>query len=196
MSKDCSVKISISSSPLFLSIFILLFSGSFILSTGKTVYSQTENKDRQAPLHISSDKMIALKENAVIEFVGNVKATQTDSEMIADSIKIYFSENTLKDEKKENKNPAQGSIKQIVSTGNIKFTSGERKAFADKAVYTAADGTLILTGDAPKLITGTSFVTGKKITLFRDQDRVVVESDGKKRVEALLNPEDTSTEKP
>jgi lipopolysaccharide export system protein LptA len=33
-------------------------------------------------------------------------------------------------------------------------------------------------------------VTGTKITLFRKQDRVLVESDGKTRVQALFNPED------
>ena len=36
---------------------------------------------------------------------------------------------------------------------------------------------------------------GKKITFFRQQDKVIVESDGTKRVEALFNPEDNVTKK-
>jgi lipopolysaccharide export system protein LptA len=132
--------------------------------------------------------MIAQKNTSMIEFIGNVKVTRADSVVFADSIKIYFMD--------DNKNKdAQNNIKKIISTGNVKYTAGERKAFADKAVYTTQDGILVLTGKSPKLITGSSFVTGKKITLFRNQDKVLVESDGTKRVEALFNPEDNITEK-
>lgn len=72
----------------------------------------------------------------------------------------------------------------------MKYTAGDRKAFADKAVYTAQDEILILTGKTAKLMTGSSFVTGKKITLYRLEDKVIVESDGNNRVEALFKPED------
>jgi len=85
-------------------------------------------------------------------------------------------------------------IKQVVAVDNVEYTAGNRKAFADKAVYTAADDTLILTGREVRLLTGTSWVSGKKITLFRNQDRVMVESDGKSRVQALFNPEDRPAE--
>lgn len=204
MSKEYSVKILIFNKSVLLVFLPLLIIGCFIFSNIRSVHSQDRDNDRQAPLHIISDRMIATKENSMVEFVGHVKATQADSVVTAESIKIFFSEDAQKNTPPENKNPEnknqenspQGNIKQIVSTGNVEYTSGERKAFADKAVYTSADGTLILTGNSPKLVTGTSFVTGKKITLFRNQDKVLVESDGSKRVEALFNPEDNPTEKP
>jgi len=134
--------------------------------------------------------MIAQKDSSMVEFIGNVKATREDSVVFADSIKIYFvDDNTNKD------SSAQSNVKKIVSTGNVRYTAGERKAFADKAVYTTHDEILILTGKSPKLITGSSFVTGKKITLFRKIDKVIVESDGAKRVEAFFNPEDNIQDK-
>lgn len=150
--------------------------------------AQDQEKLDNEPLHVISDKMIAQKESSMVEFIGNVKATRVDSIVFADSIKIYFNE-----ESKDN--DTQSNVEKIVSSGNVKYTAGERKAFADKAVYTSVDEILVLTGKSPKLITGSSFVTGKKITLFRKQDKVMVESDGTKRVEALFNPEDKITEK-
>lgn len=120
----------------------------------------------------------------MVEFIGNVKATRLDSIVYADSIQVYFNEDSQDTENNQN------NVKKIISTGNVKYTAGERKAFADKAVYTTKDEILILTGKKAKLQTGTSFVTGSKITLYRLEDKVLVESDGQNRVEALFNPED------
>ncbi len=154
---------------------------------------QTQTNDSTtASLHVISDKMVGEAGTSFIEFIGNVKATRLDSTVLADSIKIYFN---VEDKNKTDNDDTQGNVKKIVATGNVEYTAGERKAFADKAIYTTLDEVLILTGKAPKLLTGSSFVSGKKITLFRKQDKVIVESDGSKRVEARFNPEDNITEK-
>ncbi|MBU8849293.1 MAG: hypothetical protein KOO64_07085 [Desulfobacterales bacterium] len=190
MSGELSVKTSIlcKSTPGFL--FSLVFICFILLLKTNTGYSQTLPEADKEPLHVISDRMIAQEDASMVEFIGNVKATRVDSIVFADSIKIYFVGNN-----KDKDGPAQSNVKKIVSTGNVRYTAGERKAFADKAVYTTKDEILILTGKSPKLITGSSFVTGKKITLFRQQDKVIVESDGTKRVEAFFNPEDNITDK-
>lgn len=169
-------------------LFSFLLLGSVCFNRQLPAYAETQKSVDAVPLQIISDKMIAQQDTAMVEFIGNVKATRIDSTIFADSIKIFFSDVKEKD--------AQTNVSKIVSTGNVKYTAGERKAFADKAVFTTQDEILILTGNSPKLVTGSSFVTGNKITLFRKQDKVIVESDGSKRVEAVFNPEDTITEKP
>ncbi len=152
-------------------------------------YSETKF-DKDIPIHVVSDKMVAQKDNSMVEFIGNVKATRDDFTILADSIKIFFTQ------KSDTKNDtSQNNLKKIVSTGNVRLSTGERKAFADQAIYTLKDEIVILTGKSPKLVTGSSFVTGKKITLFRNQDKVLVESDGTQRVEALFNPEDNPENK-
>ncbi len=168
----------------------LIISFSFFLFTG-LAYSEEKKEPEDSPIRITSDKMTAEKGSSMVEFIGNVEATQEDSILLADSMKVYF----VTDKKKSKKDDAQSNITKIVSTGNVRYTAGDRKAFADEAVYTTADEVLVLKGTAPKLIQGTSFVTGKKITYFRKQDKVIVESDGQKRVEALLNPEDKPDKK-
>lgn len=144
---------------------------------------ETDKALAEKSLHIVSDKMVALQDSSMVEFMGNVKATREDSVILADSIKVFFqTSDTGKDD--------QSRVKKIISTGNVEYTSGERKAFADQMVYTTEDEVLVLTGKSPKLLTGKSWVTGKKITLFRKQDRAVVESDPKSRVEAFFDPQD------
>jgi lipopolysaccharide export system protein LptA len=157
----------------------------------ETTPDKKVNKDKIAadkPLHVTSDKMIAHKDTSMVEFIGNVKATRDDAVIFADSIKIFI-------HTAETKKQAQTDLKQIIATGNVEYTAGERKAFADKAVYTTQDEILILTGETARLITGKSHVTGKKITLFRNEDRAIVESDGKTRVQAIFNPEDQKPKK-
>lgn len=212
MLKENSVKILTSRNPANL-FFAILLCGLFFFSV-PVVFAQTETKttpptlkkkitidkkvtidkkpttDKQAankPLHVTSDKMIAHKDTSMVEFVGNVKATREDAIIFADSIKIFI-------HTAETKKEGQTDLKQIIATGNVKYTAGERKAFADKAVYTTQDEILILTGESAKLITGKSHVTGNKITLFRNEDRAIVESDGKNRVQAIFNPEDKNPE--
>jgi len=170
-------------------LFYLIFFGFTLIWQITAAEAQTQAKVKNSPLHIVSDQMVAQKDTSMVEFIGNAKATREDSIVFADSIKIYF-----EDDNKDKGRNAQNNIKKIVSTGNVRYTAGERKAFADKAVYTTKDEILILTGESPKLITGSSFVTGKKITLFRIQDKVLVESEGSKKVEAFFNPEDKTTE--
>ncbi len=168
---------------------LILFCFALFLKSN-LIFAQTSIETNQQPLHIVSDQMVAQQSSSMVEFSGNVKAVLNDSTVFADSIKIYFNADKDNDDKNKKKTDEQNSIKKIISTGDVKYSAGERKAFADKAVYTTIDDKLVLTGKSPKLITGSSFVTGKKITFYRTHDKVIVESDNKKRVEAFFNPED------
>lgn len=188
MLKEGSVKISIFCKSIQKYLFLIALACFALFLTSSFGLAETSNEKSQGPINVVSDKMTAQEKSSMVEFSGNVKAVMEDSTLFADSIQIYFNDN-----KKEKESAAQNSVKKIISTGNVKYISKERKALADKAVYTTKDEILVLTGKSPKLITGSSFVTGTKITLFRKEDKVIVESDGAKRVEALFNPEDNIT---
>ncbi len=142
----------------------------------------------EKPLQVESDTMVAHQESAMVEFIGNVQVTQEDIVITAQSIKIFF--HTGEDGTRPPSGTGQNQVREIVATDQVSYTSKDQKAFADKAVFTTADQVLILTGNAPKLQTGTSWVTGEKITLYGKEDRVVVESGSRKRVQALFTPQD------
>lgn len=170
---------------------LLLFLVCCILfSYTHTAYSQSSEELSHQPLNVVSDTMTAQQDTSMIEFSGNVKAEMEDSTLFADSIKIYF---TRSQKGKENSEP--DSVDRIICSGNVKYIGGGRSALADKAVFTTIDGILVLTGKSPKLITDSGFVTGKKITVFRKENKVTIESSSSKRVEAQFNPEKKITKK-
>ena len=119
----------------------------------------------------------------MLESTGNVKAVRADSVLLANSIKVFFHTSKTKKE-------GQSNVKRIVATGNVEYTEGERKALSDQADYDTTDEILVITGEKARLLTGKSWISGKKITLFKAQDRVVVESTEKTRVEAFFHAED------
>lgn len=142
-----------------------------------------EKKQPPTDLKITSDKMVADKNQSMVEFMGNVKAIRADSVLLANSIKVFFHTSKTKKE-------GQSNVKRILATGNVEYSEGQRKAFSDQADYDTADEILVLTGEKARLLTGKSWISGKKITLFKAQDRVVVESTEKNRVEAFFDAED------
>ena len=142
-----------------------------------------DKKQPPADLKITSDKMVASKAQSMVEFMGKVKAVRADSVLLANSVKVFFHSS-------ETKKKGQSNVKRILATGNVEYTEGERKAFSDQADYDTANEILVLTGEQARLLTGKSWITGKKITLFKAQDRVVVESTEKTRVEAFFDAED------
>jgi len=158
-----------------------------VLLNPATLFAAEDALPKDRNLHVTSDTMISERSKGFVEFTGNARATSQDSIINADSIKVFLYKD---EEKKQLRKESEQNIKEIIATGNVQFLSEDRKAFADKAVYTTLSQVLVLTGEAPKVITGENYITGKKITLFRENGKVVVESGKEKRVEAEFRSKD------
>lgn len=72
---------------------------------------------------------------------------------------------------------AENELDRLVVLGDVKVTNADRQAFCDKAVYTEADGRLVMVGNA-KLVSladgQTRTVTGDKITIWTNEERIEV----------------------
>ncbi len=158
-------------------------------SEQKKQSSEQEKKssEQEKKLRITSDSMLVEKISSIIQFSGNVVVTQQNTVISADSITVIL---FTDEEKSAQKSDIKQDIKEMIASGNVKFSSDNRSAFADQAIYTASDQKLVLTGDAPRIVTGGSYVTGKKIILYQNSGKVIVEGDKIKRVEALFNAKD------
>jgi|SaaInl8_200m_RNA_FD_contig_61_613854_length_1352_multi_2_in_0_out_0_2 lipopolysaccharide export system protein LptA len=143
---------------------------------------QTEKPDN-IPIHISSDKMLAGLDPNIVIFIGNVEAVRDNSTLFADSMKVYFTVSGEKD--------LQNRISKIIATGNVRYIADDKRAFSDQAIYMVNDGTLVLEGKSTRLETGKSFITGNKITIFRQEEKIIVESASDKRVQATLQADDS-----
>jgi len=142
------------------------------------VRSLSENRK----IHITADKLISDNEVDYAEFIGNVRATQEDTVITADRLKIFVKKNP------DNKSPGVGteSINKIIASGNVKINFDNRVAVTPQAVYNTKTGVLVLSGDNSRIISGKDSISGEKITLYRTTGRITVESGEEKRVEAVF----------
>ena len=163
---------------LFVLTAILIIITGFMVSSA---FAEGENLKENKKVYITSDKMIADSEAKCAEFIGNVRAVQKDTVITADRLKIFYKKiennSSISDEE---------SIEKIVSSGNVEINFDDKIAVAQHAVYTSKTDILILTGPNSKVTIGTNFVSGDKITFYRAEDRMTVESSNKKRVEAVF----------
>lgn len=158
----------------------------FLLGYAGVVYSRADTASSvagdtaAASIHIVSERMEGNTKEKWVEFIGNVMATQDDTVIQAERLKIFYVATN-------NVHADANSIKKIIADGHVKIVTGIKTATGDQAVYTADDHVLILTGNS-KAWSGENIVSGSKITLFLDEDRSIVESDAEEQVEATFYP--------
>lgn len=161
----------------------LLFS-LFLWSSGFAEKAEKET-DKNAEIHVSADLLVSDRNAGFAEFTGSVVVTREGSILRCGKLKVFYAEKT---EKKEGDN--SGNIDKMIATENVKLTFEDKIAVGEKAVYTAADDSIVLTGGAPKVTSGNSYVAGEKIILFRTAGKVIVERGKTKRVNAEFHPQD------
>jgi lipopolysaccharide export system protein LptA len=72
------------------------------------------------------------------------------------------------------------SLEKIIASGSVLITEPNRRAAGDQLTYTAADDKFVLTGGPPSIFDAEhGKITGVSLTLFRRDDRVVVEGDSR-----------------
>lgn len=125
------------------------------------------------PITITSNRMDANKNDRIVTFTGNVVAEQKDITLYSDIMHVYYTEGE--------------DVKEIVAVGNVKTTQPDRTATSEKAVYYKSDGRIVLTGNA-QAQQGSDTVKGDKITIFLNDNKSIVESEGTGRVKAVIFP--------
>ena len=127
------------------------------------------------PVTISADHLEVDRKNLVARYSGNVVATDRDRCMtiIANEIEFNF------DQKME-------EIQKAVAQGQVQITHRDKKSVSDRAEYYPKEDRAVLTG-RPKVWQENDLLVGSKIIILFKEDRSIVESDGKQRVQAVFN---------
>ena len=134
-------------------------------------------------IHITSDSLITDNKTKFAEFIGNVRASQGSNSIVADRLKIFFEKNM-----KRTVNPMadQESITKIVANGNVTINFDNKVAVTEQAVYITDARVLVLTGANTTITSGSDSIAGEKITLYRADGRIKVESGAENRVNAVF----------
>lgn len=170
---------------------VLLFTITIVF---KTVPAHADNqaadtKTHINKIHVTSNSLIADNKAMSAEFIGNVVAIREDHVITSDRLKVFYKKGT---DEKEKQAVGEETIKEIIAIGNVSIKFDDKVAISEKAVYTAETGTIVLSGPNSKVTSGKNSVSGEKITLYRSDDRMLVESSGEKRVEAVFYSEGKS----
>jgi lipopolysaccharide export system protein LptA len=147
--------------------------------------SSATNKSLKKPSlwHISSDTLTYLDLENRAHLEGNVVVQSDAQRMRSDLLDLYFTHaNTAgAGEKGSNGAPRATGAQQIsraVGTGGVVVDEQARKATAERAEYTAADGKFVMSGGNPTLFDGTQgTTTGRQLTFFLADDTIIVDSE-------------------
>lgn len=148
----------------------------------------TNQADEQ--IQIVADKLITNNAEKFAEFVGDVRASQGNLVITSERLRIYY-----RDDPDRNENQtSQESIKRVVANGNVQISSEKYKAQTDQAEYDLDTQVFVLIGENSTVTSGKNILTGSKITVYRKNGQIKVESSPQKRVKAVFYPKEKSSE--
>ena len=140
--------------------------------------SSTNSLAAKTPTTITSDRMEVDYAQSIYTFKDNVLLVDPQMTLRADKMVVFYgttSNATATATNADASASATSSIQKIIATGSVFIMEDKRQATCGRAVYTAADNRVVLTENA-KVVSPDSTVTGEKITFWRGQGRMDVES--------------------
>lgn len=164
-------------------VFFLLLTP--VMADEQPLYS--DPKEDSERIRITANELETDNENNRAIFIGDVRAVQGDTVITCQRLTIYMSKNKIE-------NDSAGSPERVIAEKAVKIIMENRIGVADKAEYSMKTGAIVLTGEPAKVTTGNNSVAGKKITIYRDDNRLTVERGTSQRVEAVLYPEEDKGE--
>jgi len=110
----------------------------------------------------------------------DASAESAEASIHANQIDLYFSASIA---------AAASSAQQLsraVATGDVSVRQGDRRGTSDRAEYTASEGKFVLSGGKPTVYDSTGdTTTGRQLTFFFADDRIVVDSEEGSRTLSL-----------
>jgi lipopolysaccharide transport protein LptA len=116
----------------------------------------------KAPIDIKSKSMSLDYTNHSVLWIGNVHATQADSTLTSDQLRVNYFDKDFK------------QMKDMVADGNVRLSQGTRWATGDHGVMDQTRRTVVLTG-SPVAHDGNDQITGCKITVYLNTSQSVVD---------------------
>ena len=144
-----------------------------------TVLVETGKHGQVVPMTITSSLLTYVDSDRKAHYGGGVTAKAEDFTLTSEQMDVF-----LKARNQSSTGPTGGSpgigeagkLDHIVALGKVMVTQPTRRASGDQLTYTAADDKLVLTGGPPSIFDAErGKITGVSLTLFRGDDRVLVE---------------------
>ena len=131
---------------------------------------------QKQPLEVTSGRMEADETEHKVTFYDKVVARQGDVVIYAEILSIIYTGETRE-------------VARIVAERDVRIVQGNRIVTGGRAEYDHRSGIIELTGQ-PTIHQGKDAVSGDKTTVYLNEDKSVISSDGGSRVNALFHPKE------
>jgi lipopolysaccharide transport protein LptA len=116
----------------------------------------------KGPIDIKSESMSLDYQNHSVLWSGHVHANQANAQLTSDNLRVNYFDKDFKE------------LKDMVADGNVRISQGTRWATGQHGVMDQTKRTMVLTG-SPVVHDCANQITGKRITVFLDTSKSVVE---------------------
>jgi lipopolysaccharide export system protein LptA len=144
-----------------------------------TVLVEAGEHGRVVPSMITSGQLSYVDSQRQAHYTGGVTAKSADFTLTSEQMDVFLqAQNQASGERRSSGLTAgeAGKLDHIVAQGQVVVTQPTRRATGDRLIYTAADEKFVLTGGPPSIFDAErGKITGVSLTLFRGDDRVLVE---------------------
>jgi lipopolysaccharide export system protein LptA len=141
-----------------------------------SVFLQVDGKGKASTMLVTAPRLSYADNDRQARYSGGVTARGEDAVMTADHVDVFL--NAASATRKAG--PSQ--LDHINANTHVLVQQQDRRAEGNKLVYTAANGSFVMTEGSPTLsdpVNGT--VRGDSLTFYSHDDRVVVEGNGSSR---------------
>lgn len=153
-----------------ISVLIVALIGVFSIA-GKAAAQESDKRfDANSPISFTADRLEIVEETQIATFTGNVKATQSDFELQADSVKVYYRQRKGRAQTDAPAAGFGGSVARIDTSGNVRIDSQGDVAKGDWAVYDV-DKSVIIVGGRVTLERGETVIKGSRMELNLETGR-------------------------
>jgi lipopolysaccharide export system protein LptA len=111
--------------------------------------------DPDSPIELSADELSVSQPDGAATFSGSVMVAQGDLRIAADTMRIEYA---------QGEDGGRNRISRLFASGGVTVVTPSEAAEAQEAVYSIADGTVVLTGDVI-LTQGPNAISGDVLTI-------------------------------
>ncbi|MFA7231514.1 MAG: LptA/OstA family protein, partial [Victivallaceae bacterium] len=172
----------------------------------RNLTAKTLKQAKDDVVRITSETLFVDFDKNLITLQGKVRINEARFSIDSDEVQLLLSgneDNNKKNVASDEESQIQG-VSKVTCIGNVVITktvgadelqkAGEQKATAGKAVYEVKEGQIVLTENRPQIKRGNDTVSGSKITIWKETERMLVEKDGK--IVVTVPRKDKKTGKP
>ncbi len=157
--------------------------------------AQAQLSSKNGPIDISSEHFSADNPSNTATYDGHVEALQDDNRMRSDNMVIFFQPRSETPAPKakttsDDATPMASKIDHLVATGNVYFVTPTQVIKGDKAVWTKADDTIVVTGQVVAT-QGENVMRGTRLVYHHSTGQSTMDSDTG-RVRTVIYPDKKS----